>query len=185
MKEKRKDILSFVLMEAVLFSALVPFVDVFNNIKREGFRWALGYLFFFAAVFACMFIKKAAVFFPVWVVCTAADFALDKKSIILLAALPVAVWLLLNVIEPLNGGDFGSKERVKKAAIANAAFAAAWIIFFVMVLIVLKKTEGIEYIAKYYRAPWLALCLYYIYSLVFKSKIPAFIKLKTKLKKLC
>ena len=181
MKDKIKEILKIVLFEALMFSALMPYVDPLSNLKRESARWLFGYLFFFAAVMASLIYKKPAVFFPVWLACSAADFVFDKNSL-LIAVFPVALWVLLNIVKPLNLNDLTEKKQKTKAVIISIAFAAALIAILIIVAVLTKINTQFTLNAKYYRVPWAVLTAYYAYFMAAKSRFPRLKKARSTVK---
>lgn len=183
MKDRIKSAEKVLFLELMLFSALIPYVDVFNNVRSDGFRWAWGYLFFFAAVIAAMFIERPVLFFPVWIACSAADFALDRVSVLFLAAVPVSVWALYRLIIPMNRNYAAEKKDKTRIIAVNAAFAVIAAAVIAVSIFVMHKTGVQGFRKKMYITPWAAIALYYAYGALLKGGIVPVESLKRKLKK--
>ena len=185
MRIDKKTIFYFLTFEVVVLAAILPTYG-FNLMFSNGiYRWIAGYMLFVLAVTGAVCLKKPPAFFTVWLICSIANFAFEKSSLLILAPVSVGLWVFLNVAEPLNRGDFNDRHNLNKAAAVNIVWLAVMLALFIAGIIFAAKSSINIAGVKFYRIPWAGLLVYYIYSLVFKSKIPAFIKLKTKLKKLC
>lgn len=180
-----KSIILLLLYELMLFCALMPKTDLFNSIKQPEFLWIPAYMLWGVTLLASISTNKPTVFFTVLAICSATAAVLDKKSLISIP-LSVMVWLFLNVAEKQNSRTDLQKKDKKRLVAVNMIFPVVSVLCCVAIVLIHRTSFGISANkVRLYINPYLVFMVYYIYSLVFKSKIPAFIKLKTKLKKLC
>ena len=165
MKDKLKVIIQLLLIELFFFGGTMPKSAGLGAVFGMDYKWRYGYMLLIAAVGAAMYIKEFKLFGIAALVCAAGMYACEKR--LLIACFPVAilVWILLNVVEPLNMEE-NSAEKAEKASVI---FTAVSLLFFGILVYTIIKNRNVELIRRFFWIPWPPYLIYLCYSLIYKS----------------
>ena len=172
MKKIVKDIIPLVLFEIMLIFSYLTKQNSLSKAFNPEHLWIFVYMIFAACVYLAMTVKKPVIFFPVFVVCSVAEFLIVKKSLLLLAPVALFVWLYLNVVEKHNNGDLSDKKKKNIMVAVNILFFILSMAVFAAAFPLNKLGSGYTSGMRNYQAPVLAFMVYMIYSLSCKSSFP-------------
>lgn len=184
MKKSVKKILPLAILEFIFLMSNCVKMNSLSKLFLPESLWIYAYMIFMVCAYVAMTVKKPAVFFPVFAVCTVAQALLAKKTLVLLAPIALMIWLYLNLVEKLNSGGFKNKADIAKAAVANVPFFASSIGIAYATYPLNTLTNGyVTQSIRSYQAAVFAFIIYLIYSLAVKSNFPHIVKARKAVKK--